>query len=130
MEVMNLATKEKQDEILSNFPISGGTDFSEYTPHMFYGKTRAINETLFNISGEGILSSISIMLDSNNSRTIEIRVDDEDFFTFNGLDIGTGNNVSHVFVPMLRFNTSLEIKGSGGTSLSLETRVVGTVLLK
>lgn len=59
MEVINLATRENQELILSYFPIQGGTDFSNRT----YGTTLTTvsshkGEVVIDIQGKGLLHSI------------------------------------------------------------------------
>lgn len=113
MEVLNLATKEKQDEILSNFPISGGTDFSSYTPIVTSATSLLLssaNGVVLDVTGSGILTNIFV-------RTVDflaskIVVDGTE------LDIGSQMRIAsasstNVFIS---FNSSLTIEGRSASN--------------
>lgn len=76
MEVINLATRENQELILSYFPIQGGTDFSNRT----YGTTLATvsshqAKVVIDIQGKGLLHSILVCTSSTESYVLHIEVD-------------------------------------------------------
>lgn len=114
MEVLNLATKEKQDEILSNFPIRGGTDFNNGVFSTTDIQSSHKSYKILNIDGKGIVTSISNA--TSGVRNYTIQVDGGDIF---GLDVGNNMSVS-VFIP---FNTSIVIKASNDAG-----QIVGYIL--
>lgn len=99
MEVMNLATKEKQDEILSHFPVSGGTDFLDGTPTVLTSN----NNSKADISGKGILTSIV------NHDTSDITQSENKIYADGELvDIIRINGKSTI-LTLIPFNTSLSV---------------------
>lgn len=122
IQTLNLATREKQDEILNNFPISGGTDFSSFNGVA----TNSIRDsssswkTVLSVSGEGMLVSLSGGSDRGVAR-IRVSIDGEEV-------IPEFNSSELTILPFFEFNTSCVIEGrSTGEYLAINA---GSVLLK
>jgi hypothetical protein len=100
MEVINLATRENQELILSYFPIKGGTNFSEYQAFCVTQRIKNTDYTLvLDITGEGFLN----LLLASGVLDARIIIDDtpEIRFSFGGVYCSAG--------LMLHFNTSLKV---------------------
>lgn len=123
MEVLNLATKEKQDEILSNFPISGGTDFIEGVP--LFARHTASGDTyteVMSVEGRGVLTGI--MQRTNNSSGkgyVKVFADGVEIYLGYFTD---GLEVSSIS-PFIGFKHSLQVLHSSlTTNFSVTTYVV------
>lgn len=94
MEVLNLATQEKQDEILSNFPISGGTDIFQGT--FVSGETATSHQrhTLIDVTGKGIITAIWHV---GGGATLIIRIQTDEGIIYE-VNIGTGTSQSKPFL--------------------------------
>lgn len=63
VEEFNLATSDKQDQILANFPISGGVDWSRYSA---FSKelptfTKSSSTKIFEVIGSGFVDYLSVV---------------------------------------------------------------------
>lgn len=105
INAINLATEEKQDQILSNFPISSGTDFASYSPFISCISTAYSRPSvLLTVTGSGILTCIQML---NYSLTaVKITIDGTNIAPQN-ISFSAGSSTS-VFIP---FSTSLKIEG-------------------
>ena len=116
-EVINLATLEKQNEILSHFPIEGGVDWSEKTFQTSTPTGTHEANTHLDITGSGYLAGIWCGTDS--SGYISIQIDNGNIYKIStGVDGGAGMS------PFLRFNNRLVVKGENTPSFSTNTWVV------
>ncbi|WP_370221983.1 hypothetical protein [Cytobacillus sp.] len=125
MPEINLPTKATQDlikqdtaDILSQFPISGGTDWSKLTPAFSYTSTAASASssagTLLDITGKGILTGVYIRGGvTNSSNNIRITID--------GVVVGGWINsygAAGDAVPITyKFNQSLKVEGYSSNNL-------------
>jgi hypothetical protein len=100
MEVINLATRENQELILSYFPIKGGTNFSEYQAFCVTQRIKNTDYTLvLDITGEGFLN----LLLASGVLDARIIIDDTPEIRFSfGRVYGSAG-------LMLHFNTSLKV---------------------
>lgn len=113
MPEINLPTKAGQDSIkqdttniLSQFPISGGTDFSVMSQNITRASSNPTTHVEFlSVTGSGYLNSISQQVDSGGVGYVQITVDGVVVFD-NALAARNGVSLS----LMLRFNQSLVIK--------------------
>lgn len=87
MEVLNLATQEKQDQILGNFPIKTGTDWSKYTPLSISQGVKAspINtwKEASSILGRGFVSQV-LSGSSGNGLILQLRITIDGVLVFQG----------------------------------------------
>lgn len=107
MEVINLATRENQELILSYFPIKGGTNFSEYQAFCVTQRISGPEYTLvLDITGEGFLN----LLLASGALEAKIIIDDtpEIVFSFGG-GTATSGTIYGSAGLMLYFNTSLKV---------------------
>ena len=134
MEVFNLATKEKQDEILSNFPISGGTDFSKIIPII---TASSIEGTILEVIGKGYFF-IEVPNYTATKQACGIKVTIDDDIVFNS-SINIARDQKQIFIgdsfyqieitdsfpwPLMGrgFGQSLKIeKTSGSASTTIHT---------
>lgn len=128
MEVLNLATKEKQDEILSRLPIgggsgsgSGGTDFLNMLSTPVSLRTLTTDPsghlTTAEILGEGILVGVTIVsITGTITNPIRIKFDNSEEFTINSSINGVSINL---FIP---FKEKIELsayKQGSSTAITL-----------
>lgn len=108
MEILNLATKEKQDEILSYFPINGGTDFNNMLPKLtLYKKEAPLDSyrTMASISGKGILVALSTGANPSLGAQ-QFKVTADGVVIFEDFHLALFSTIS-LFVP---FNNSIKIE--------------------
>jgi len=120
MPEINLPTKVGQDSIkqdtaniLANFPISGGIDWSKSTAGGFYKSPEAhYTNNVVSITGKGILTCLRAPLATGTGFRIEV-----DGKTTEKLDLSmtTGSNLS----LLLPFNTSIKVSSSQAGSSAL-----------
>jgi len=99
MQVLNLATEEKQEQILNNFPINGGVDWASKNIFTNAPITTHKGYTWANIQGSGYL--IGIFNGGTSALDIAIQIDGGQIYHFS--NTSSYNNVS--LFP-LRFNNS------------------------
>jgi len=110
------AVKTDTTSILSNFPISGGTDWSTKTPGM---STQTLSSnysnTLVDITGSGYL--VAIFNNTGNGTDISIKVDGGASFWKRIALMSSSANASFPF--FIRFETSLLVTASSTLSAHL-----------
>ncbi len=108
IQELNLATSEKQDEILNNLSIHGGTNFNN-RQQLSSRVAEAHESTLvLDVTGKGILHSINNG-NPGNGYKVSVRVDGGDIFYY---QLGATSSIS----PVMGFNNSLEIYTSSTPS--------------
>lgn len=105
--VINLATEEKQDQILANFPIIGGTNFSDYIFN-FTAPVSASNTaplvTMLEINGSGFISAIDVEMSNIGDNKVIITADG------NSKILNVGNGETKIFPVLIPFNNSVKIE--------------------
>lgn len=116
MAEIHLPTKATQDSIkqdtnniLSNFPISGGTDFFEGNFHSSQAGGNRGNNMILDVNGKGILTHLSYNYTSTPEFTIE--VDGGDIIR---IVLGSRSTSS----PFIPFKTSLKVYSESSTKYS------------
>lgn len=95
VEEFNLATREKQDQILANFPVSTGFNPFDYELQVTSASSNSImgpnaTEDIITIIGKGITYGVKIHLDPDwgDRNALSLIIDDREVFC--GLDLGYG----------------------------------------
>jgi hypothetical protein len=92
--------KNDTTSILGNFPISGGTDWSETIPKLAGSESGSASNTIIDITGSGYLFSITSVNTSNVNNNVYI-----DGVLIGNFKASYSSGVSGVF----RFNNSLKV---------------------
>lgn len=125
-DVQNKITdvQTKVTNIQSQFPISGGTDLSEFTPFIAkrsYGIINVgVSETILNITGSGILSGIYFQTQAALDIGLGVYVDGVELISENTAMGGANSSEMYLYTNFyFNSNLTIKIKNVGSTGKNI-----------
>lgn len=112
--------KQDTSGILNNFPINGGTDFSQYTP--IVGQRQDIDTTfkdIINITGKGLLAGVSAV---TNSAHTYIKIVIDGVTIMDGTK-SVGYSIVANLIGYIPFNTFVVVQAKNSTNIGYATAV-------